>query len=95
MDNLDDRREPYGAIAFVAEKLGGEKQQRWAYALTSTRPQVFANFGDGRDVRDCIASKLLFDRDNVIAQKIKDLFPVDGRRGSQFPGGSGDFCAGN
>jgi len=35
VDDLDNRRELYRAIALVTEKLGGEQQQRWTDSLSA------------------------------------------------------------
>jgi len=85
VDDLDDRSELDRALAFVAEEFGGEQQERGTNALAAAGAKVFADLGDGGDVRDRVASELLFDRCDVIAQQVEDLFPVDGGRRCQFP----------
>ena len=67
-------------LALVAEKFGGEQQKRGTNPLAAAGAQIFADLRDGRDVRDCVATELLFDRDDVVAQKVEDFFPVDGGR---------------
>src|SRR6266436_248795 len=83
VDDLDNRRELYRAIALVAEKLRGEEQQRWTDSLSPTGAQVLANLRDRRDVRNRIATELLFDGDNVVTEEVEDFFPVDGGRRAQ------------
>ena len=83
VDDLDHRSELDRAIALVAEQLGGEQQQRRTDSLSPAGAQVLANLRDRGDVRDRVTSELFFDRDNVVAQKIEDFFPVDGRRCTQ------------
>jgi hypothetical protein len=90
VDDLDDSRELYGTFALVPEKLSREQQQRGTNTLAAAGTQIFTNLGYGGDVRDCVASKFVFDRGDVVAQKIEDFFPVDGRRRTQGPGRSGD-----
>src|SRR5208282_1525573 len=80
VDDLNDGRELYRALALVAEELGREQQQRWTDSLAPAGAQVLADLRNRGNVRDRIAPELFFDRDNVVTQKIEDFFPVNGRR---------------
>ena len=84
MDNLNHRSKFYRAIALVIEKLRGQKQQSRADSLASASPQILPDLGNGGDVRHGVTSELLFNRNDVVAQKIENLFPVNGRGRSQF-----------
>jgi hypothetical protein len=85
MNNLDHRRKPYCSSALVPEQFRGEQQQGRTNALAATCPQVFADLGNGSDVRDRVLAELLLDRDDVIAQEIENLFPVNGRSAQKNP----------
>jgi len=94
VDDLDDRSELDRALAFVAEELA-ESSRSADECACRRRAKVFADLGDGGDVRDRVASELLFDRCDVIAQQVEDLFPVDGVVVANFPGCSGINYSGN
>ena len=85
MDDLDYRRQLYRALALVTEQLGREQQQRRANSLSAAGAEVLANLCNRRNVRDRVASELVFDCGNVVTQKIEDFFPVAGRYRVQFP----------
>ena len=78
VDDLNHRRELDRARAFIAEELRGEQQQRGAYALAAAGAQVFADLGDGGDIRDGVLPELFLDGDNVVAEQVENLFPVNG-----------------
>src|SRR5208282_1018734 len=84
VDDLDHRGQFYGAISLVAEKFRRKEQEGGTDALASAGTQVLAYLGDGGDIGHCVASELIFDRSNIVAQQVEDLFAVDGRRGTQF-----------
>jgi len=76
-----DRSELDRALAFCSRGVwrraaGAPDELR----LPAAGAKVFADLGDSGDVRDRVASELLFDRCDVIAQQVEDLFPVDGGR---------------
>jgi hypothetical protein len=85
MNNFDHRCKPYRSRALVPKQFGGEQKQGWTNALAAARPQVFPDLGDGGNVRNRVLPELLLDRDDVIAQEIENLFPVNGRSAQKNP----------
>ncbi len=85
VDNFNYGGELYRALALVSQEFGGEQQERRTQPFASSGAQVFSDLGDGGDVRDGVAAKLFFNRDNVFTKQVKDFFPVDGGRRSHCP----------
>jgi hypothetical protein len=79
VDDLDDGCELNCARALVAEELGGEEQKGGTDTLAAAGTKVFADLGDGGDIRDRVVPELLFDGDDVVAKQVEDLFAVNDR----------------
>src|SRR5208337_3107022 len=78
VDDLNYCPQPDCAASLVAEKPGSEQEQGRAKALAATRPEVFADLGDGLDAGHRVASELPLNGDQVFAQQLEDLFSVNG-----------------
>jgi len=61
-----------------SEELRSQQQKRGTDAFPPTFAQVFANLGDGGDVRDGILPELHFDGQQVIVQELENFLPVNG-----------------
>ena len=83
VNDLDHRAQPNRALPLVVEQLRGKQQQGRADALAAACAQIFADLGDGLDVRDRVAAELALHRDEVVPQQIEYFFPVDGGRCAQ------------
>src|ERR1700722_4279498 len=78
MDDLDHGSQAHGALAAVVEQFGRKKEQGGADSFAAAGAQVFSNFGDGLNVRNCVAPELALQRDEVVAQQIEYFFPFVG-----------------
>ena len=85
VDDFYHCAQPHGPAPGVSEELGGKQQQRRTDSFSTAGAQVLADLRDRRDVRDRVASELLFDGGNVVTEEVEDFFPVDGGRRAQCP----------
>src|SRR5579859_3000261 len=84
VDDLHYRAQLDGAATGISEELGREQQQRRTDALAAASAQILANFSDGADTRDRVASELALDGGKVFPQQVKNLFPRNGCGAAQF-----------
>ncbi len=78
VNDLDDGAESNGTTSLIVQQLRGKQQQGRTDSLAAAGAQVLADLGDGPDVGDRVAAKLVLQRDEVIPQQIEDFFAVDG-----------------
>jgi hypothetical protein len=74
MQKFDDGGEADGAAIFAARVARGKKQERGAHALPSAAQQICSDFSDGRKGGITLSRELFFDQNEVVADKIKNLF---------------------
>ena len=79
VQHLNDGAEADARVRGAAEGFGGEQQQQRADALAAAGHQVARDVRDDRDVGGGVLREFLFDRGEIVAQKVKDL--LGGRDG--------------
>ena len=71
--HLDHRAKANSAVAKKIQLMRSQQQKRGPDALAAAFAQVLGNFGDGADAGSGVAAELLFHRNEVLPQQLKDL----------------------
>src|SRR6185312_6132996 len=78
VDNFNHRAKFHRPSSLIIEKFGGEQQKRGTNAFASATAQVFANFGNGGDVRNRVAAELALDGGEIVAKEFENFGSIDG-----------------
>ena len=84
VNDLNHRAQLDRALAGVVHQLGGEQQQGRAQTLTAADTKIFADFGDGANAGDGVASELALDGSEIVVQQVEDFFRVPDYRVQAF-----------
>jgi hypothetical protein len=81
VQKFDYGGEADGAAIFAARVAGGKKQKRGTHALPSSTQQIRGDFRDKRKGGMALAREFFFDQEQVVTNKIKNLFGRQQRYG--------------
>src|SRR5467141_4482496 len=81
MQKFDDGREADGPAILASRIACGKEQERGAHALPSPAQQIRGDFRDGRKGGIALPRELFLDQNEVVADKIKNLFSRKQRDG--------------
>jgi hypothetical protein len=81
VEEFDDRSKANRAAVFAACVARSKKQERRTQALPTAAKQISSDFRDGRKRRVALPRELLFDKNEVVADQIKNFFGRQQRDG--------------